>query len=193
MNESADIWFDRARLKIKLTFWRSLAIIAVTALVGFLLWQQGLLAGGTSPSGNIIARVNISGIINDDIARDTLLKNLAKNPRVKAVILRLDTPGGTTVGGEELYESLKKISKHKPVISVMRTVCASACYMAALGTDYVIARETSIPAAAHLTCVEASKGEIADVANAYWYLEATPVLLQMIAAKAEETWIGGAE
>lgn len=162
MNESADIWFDRARLKTKLTYWRSLAILLSALLVGFLLWQQGLVGSAEISGNSVIARVNISGIIADDAARDRLLKKIEKNRSIKAVILRMDSPGGTTVGGEELYENFKKIAKTKPVISVMRTVCASACYMAALSSNYLVARETSITGSIGVLMQSVEVSELAD-------------------------------
>lgn len=80
----------------------------------------------------------------DDAKRDELMKRIRDDTHAKAVIVRMDSPGGTTVGGEVIYLQLKEIAAKKPVIGVMHTLCASACYMASLGTDRVIAREGTL-------------------------------------------------
>ncbi len=149
---------------MKLTYWRSLAILAVAVSVGVLLSQNtSLFRGhlGAGASGGIIARIVVDGVIADQRGRDELIEQLAKDKRVKAVLVRFDSPGGTTVGGEELYEQLRLLSKTKPVISVFRTVCASACYMAALGTSRLYARETSLTGSIGVLMQSANVGELA--------------------------------
>lgn len=143
MQPTAHAWFERKRLKAQLRYWRSVSILLLVAMGCFAVWRY------SNPSTNLgltpyIARVTVEGIIIDDAKRNALLKEIANNPKIKAVIVKLDTPGGTTVGGEELYLRLRDISKQKPVVAVMRTLCASAGYMAALGSDYLIARETTL-------------------------------------------------
>src|SRR5690606_20318191 len=63
---------------------------------------------------------------------------------VKGVILILDSPGGTTVGGESIYEAVRKIAKKKPVATQVGTLAASAGYMIASASDHIVARQTSI-------------------------------------------------
>lgn len=158
MTHSADAWFDRKRLKAKLTYWRSFAVIAVCALAGYIVWQNTSSSTGSA----FIARITVEGIIADDAKRDAMLEDIARNSNIKALIVRFDTPGGTTVGGEELYVHLSAIAKKKPVVAVMRTVCASAGYMAALGTDYLIARETSITGSIGVLMQSVEVSELAD-------------------------------
>ena len=80
----------------------------------------------------------------DDPKRDELMKEILEDDHAKAVLVRLDSPGGTTVAGEEIFLQLRQIALKKPVVGVMHTLCASACYMASLGTDYAIAREGTL-------------------------------------------------
>jgi protease-4 len=82
--------------------------------------------------------------MTDSQWREDALRDIAEDPRAKALLVRFDSPGGTAVAGEELYLQLQKVAKNKPVVGVMRTLCASACYMASLGTDYVVARESTL-------------------------------------------------
>ena len=121
--------------------------MAASLLALLILLSQG---GGKAGSGggdvreDHIARVYISGLITDDGKQQKLLASLAKSDRVKAVILRINSPGGTTVGGEALYHAVAALAKKKPVVSVFGTVAASAAYMTAMGSDHIVTRGNSI-------------------------------------------------
>jgi protease IV len=91
-----------------------------------------------------IARFNVEGVILEDGKRDELLDKLAQDDSVKALIVRIDSPGGTVVGGETLYLSLRDVSAHKPVVVVMGTTATSAGYMVALGGDMILAHEGTV-------------------------------------------------
>lgn len=97
-------------------------------------------------TGDHIARYTVDGVIADDPERDALLKKIAENDSVKALIVRINSPGGTTTGGEALYESLRAVAAEKPVVAVMGEVAASAGYITALAADHVIARGNTITA-----------------------------------------------
>jgi protease-4 len=64
--------------------------------------------------------------------------------RVKAVILRIDSPGGTTAGSEAVYDAVRRISAKKPIVAVMDTVAASGGYITALAADRIVARGNTI-------------------------------------------------
>jgi protease-4 len=91
-----------------------------------------------------VARLRVTGLIVEDPRRDALLAVIAEDSSVRALIVHLDSPGGTVVGGEDLYHSLRAVSKNKPVVTVMGTVAASAAYMTAVAGDRVFAREGTI-------------------------------------------------
>lgn len=142
-----DLLADRKRLKRSLGTWRGLAILAVVgALVVLAQQYAGPISGskGAMPGSSYIAELKVENIISDDPERDELIEQIKDDKNAKALIVWFDSPGGTTVGGEELYLQLKDVAKEKPVIGVMRTLCASACYMASLGADHVIARNSSL-------------------------------------------------
>lgn len=142
MSLSADQLVDRARLKKELKRWRLLALLF---LVGGLIFAMRNEASPVLPSAKgYIARIKIEGFIGDDDKREEMLTELTDNKSVKAVLVRFDSPGGTALGGEELYRSLLDLSQKKPVVAIMRTACTSACYMASLGTSHLMARDTSI-------------------------------------------------
>ncbi len=127
------------RLRRKLTFWRVTAVIAIVAALAGALWKNS--GGGFSDH---IARVRITGLITGAQRQIDLLDSLARSKKVKAVIVRINSPGGTTVGSEAVYDALRRIAAKKPVVSVMDSVAASGGYIAALGTDSIFARGNTI-------------------------------------------------
>jgi len=130
---------DRRRLKRRLAVWRALAIIAAVALVAVAVGRFGGLGERAR-----VARLNVTGVIIEDRERDQALAELAKDDGAKALIVRIDSPGGTTAGGEALYTALRGVAEEKPVVAVIGTLGASGGYMAAVGADHIIARETTI-------------------------------------------------
>ena len=93
---------------------------------------------------NHLARISISGLITGDQKTLDLLKEVGEANQVKGVILRIDSPGGTTAGSEAVYEAVRKISAKKPVVAVMDTVAASGGYITALAADRIVARGNTI-------------------------------------------------
>ncbi|MGO9986759.1 MAG: signal peptide peptidase SppA [Rhodomicrobium sp.] len=143
MTLDSDILIDRRRLRRRLTIWRVLAIFAIVAAIAFAAARgdnEPLSAFGTDH----IARVTISGFIGDSRKRHELLEKLRKESHVKAVIVYVDSPGGTTAGGEALYEDLRALAKEKPVAAVFGTAATSAAYLAGIATDYIVARGNTI-------------------------------------------------
>ena len=143
MSLDADTIVDRRRMRRKLTFWRVFAIlIAMCAVVaaGAALRVPGILTG---QPGATIARVTITGLIRGDQQRAEALDRLAKS-RAQAVIVHINSPGGTTSGSEQLHDSLKRLKEQKPTVVVIDGLAASGGYIVALGADYIVAQETSL-------------------------------------------------
>ncbi len=141
MSLNADTLLDRIRLKQQLSKWRILTIIL--ALIAALVALEK--NSKYSPiRSDYIARITVDGIITDDRKLSKLIDDTRRDLHAKAVIVWLDTPGGSAVGGQQLYLDLIKLSKYKPVVAVMRNMAASAGYMASLGADHLIAREGTI-------------------------------------------------
>lgn len=136
---SADERVDRRRLKRRIALWRTFGLLAFTGFLLAVLGRFGVFEGGP-----YVARLSVAGLIVDDPARDELLSHLATDPRVRGLILRIDSPGGTVVGGEALYLSLRQFAEQKPVAAVMGTLATSAAYMAALAADHIVAREGTV-------------------------------------------------
>ncbi len=139
MSLDADGLLDRRRLKRRIAFWRTLAIIASVAVVAIAVDRFSGIG-----DRDRVARLSVIGIIVEDHERDDALAEVAKDDRAKALIVRIDSPGGTTAGGEALYTALRQVAEEKPVVAVLGTLGASGGYMAAVAADHIIARETTI-------------------------------------------------
>jgi protease IV len=142
MAYDADTMAERRRLTRRLSLWRVLAVVAgCLAVVGLAigLFGRSNFRGG----GDYLARVTISGVITGDRATLRLLDGVS-NSSAKGVLLVIDSPGGTVPGSEALYDSIRRISEKKPVVAVVNNLAASGGYIAALGADRIVARQTSL-------------------------------------------------
>jgi protease-4 len=144
MSLDADLIVDRRRMRRKLTFWRVAAVlVAAVAVVGAAIVVTGNRAVLTGGPGGSIARVTIEGLIRGSRQRVEALDRLAKS-NAKAVIVHVNSPGGTVAGSEELYDSLMRIKAKKPVVVVVDGLAASGGYIAALASDRIVAQETAL-------------------------------------------------
>jgi len=139
----SDYLIDRRKLRRKLSFWRIAAILCLLIAIGV-----GSIrvfgTGATTAFTPQIARLSISGLITGDKKTLKLIKDIGEAKGVSAVIVQIDSPGGTTTGAEKLYDALRKLAEKKPVVSVVGTMAASGGYIAALGTDQIVSHGNSI-------------------------------------------------
>ncbi|MGA2816806.1 MAG: signal peptide peptidase SppA [Xanthobacteraceae bacterium] len=143
MSLDAESIVDRRRMRRKLTFWRVLAIVVIVlAIVGL----AGVLSNrtGFAGAGAYIARVTIQGLIRDDQERVQQLDRLARSTTARAVVVHVDSPGGTTAGSEQLYDSLMRLKEKKPLVIVVDGLAASGGYITALAGDHIVAKQTSL-------------------------------------------------
>jgi len=143
MSLDSDMIVDRRRIRRKLTFWRvAAALIAIAAIAGF-----GLMVApggrGTFASAGTIARVQINGLIRSDTDRVEALERL-ENSRAAAVIVHINSPGGTTAGSEQLYDSLMRLKAKKPLVVVVEGLAASGGYITAIAADHIVAQQSSL-------------------------------------------------
>jgi protease-4 len=130
-------------MRRKLTFWRVLAvvvaIIAVLGVVAALTPDSGLTG-----TGNYIARIKVQGLIRNNFDRVAALERLGKSSTAKAVVVHIDSPGGTTAGSEQLYDTLMRLKEQKPVVVVIDGLGASGAYIAAMASDHIVAQSASL-------------------------------------------------
>ena len=139
MSLETDLLLDRRRLKRRLVVWRTLAVLALVG-AALVVWrgEGGLLTGAR------VARLTVSGIITENRALNKQVADLADDKRVKALIVEIDSPGGSVAGGEALHGAIARVAAKKPVVAVMDGIAASAGYMIAMPAARIFARSSTI-------------------------------------------------
>src|SRR5262245_30120307 len=104
--------------------------------------------GGFSTGGDRIAMIPVEGVIDDEMAKtvNRHLKQYGDDSRVKAILLRIDSPGGGVSASQEIYTEVKRVKKekNKKVVVSMASVAASGGYYIACPADKIIANEGTI-------------------------------------------------
>ena len=123
-----------------LFMWRTFSVIALFSIL-YIIFNNSENTFSSKPH---IAKYNITGLLidADDIIDD--LEKLEFDENVKAIIISIESPGGTTVSAEEIYLKLRSISITKPTITIMKNMATSGAYLISLGTDQILARENTI-------------------------------------------------
>ena len=137
MSSIADTIIETRALRRSAGAWRIAAFVAAAIAI---LALGARLSDGWLGGGAYIARVRV---ISGQEAQLKAIRDLAKSP-ASAVLLDLDSPGGTTAGSEELYLALRELAQKKPIAAVVGTMAASGAYIAALGADRIFVRGNSI-------------------------------------------------
>src|SRR5258708_1679723 len=139
----SDVIVDRRRIRRKLTFWRVVAVLAAIAAIV----TVGVVAtpGGRSvfTTSGTIARVHIEGLIRSDNDRVEALERLEKS-RAAAVVVHINSPGGTPAGSEQLYDALVRLKAKKPLVVVVEGLAASGGYITAIAADHIVAQQSSL-------------------------------------------------
>jgi protease IV len=145
MSLETDHIVDRRRLRRKLTFWRAAAVlVAIAGVAGAALLARRGDTSLAQPMTPQISRVTIQGLILGDHERTEALDSLARSRNTRAVIVHIDSPGGTTSGSEELHQALRRVAAQKPTVVVVDGLAASGGYMAAMAADHIIAQNSSL-------------------------------------------------
>jgi protease IV len=143
MSLDSDVIVDRRRIRRKLTFWRVMAaLVAVAAVVSLGMLAMPGERGTFTPLGSI-ARVHIDGLIRSDADRVQALERL-ENSNSAAVVVHINSPGGTTAGSEQLYDALVRLKAKKPMVVVVEGLAASGGYITAIAADHIVAQQTSL-------------------------------------------------
>lgn len=140
MSFEPDAILERRRLRRNLSLWRVAAIVGITGAVAIIAASMSDLKFGRDH----VSKLEIFGVIVEDEKRDQAILDLADDAHAKALIVTIDSPGGTTSGSEGLYLALREVARKKPVVAVMGTVAASGGYITAIGADHIIARGNTI-------------------------------------------------
>ncbi|MDC8450107.1 MAG: signal peptide peptidase SppA [Nitrospira sp.] len=125
----------RTRHPLRKVFW--LFVIGVGALILINLLFPDL----DLSTDDRIALIRVEGVILDSQTTIEELKRFSENPSVKAIVIRIDSPGGGVVPSQEIYDAVKRIrsKNNKAVIASMGSVAASGGYYIAAATDRIVA------------------------------------------------------
>ncbi|MBV6394319.1 MAG: hypothetical protein KPEEDBHJ_03573 [Anaerolineales bacterium] len=115
-----------------------------------LLWLAvplilGLLAASAVPKP-IIGVIRLEDAIYTYSAQNTIkqIQYAIERPEVRAVVIVMDSPGGTVVDTESIYMELTRLREKKPVVTVVNGMAASGGYYLSVNTDYIFAKPTSL-------------------------------------------------
>ncbi len=133
-------FFDIEFYKKKLFIWRLVSVFILLVLI-FVTFK---IDSSETASKDYIARVSVDGFIDNNQFRLNKLDDIANDKFVKALIVDIDSPGGSVVGGELLYKKIKEISKKLPTVVFIGSQATSAAYLAAIGADYIISPQGSL-------------------------------------------------
>ncbi len=159
---SADNLLERMQLKSQVSRWRMVAIVVAALLLLLVLMPNDDSSSPLTLGGKFIARVEVNDIILEGRERDTKLREIAKNDNAVAVIVHINSPGGSIVGGETLYYAMQSLAKEKPVVVVMGGLAASGGYMAALPAHHILAHEGTLTGSIGVILQTAEFTELAD-------------------------------
>ena len=135
-----DFYEERRRKWRRSAFIRGFVLALLLVAIGW-----GIYAFPREPHRGVhIARIHIMDVIYAAPWRERMIRDIAEDEDVVALIVHIDSPGGTVVGSEGIYDGLREVGADKPVVAVLSGVAASGGYLAALGADHVIARGNTI-------------------------------------------------
>ncbi len=143
--------------KFKILIFILLSALFVSVLVGAIF--RGTLKGFGAPK---IAIVKVYGVINSSDKVVKTLDRLEKDRSVKAVVLRVDSPGGVVGACQEIYEKVKEVKEHKPVVASMGSVAASGGLYISVGATKVVANPGTITGSIGVILQSYNLKELAD-------------------------------
>lgn len=139
----ADLILERRRLRRRASFWRAAAFL-VLALAGVALLAETPGLGEAAAGRGQVARIAVDGFIATRPEVIEQIEEAAESRSVRAILVRIDSPGGAASGGEALYRALRTAAAQKPVVAVIDGLGASAAYLTAVAADHVVAGESAI-------------------------------------------------
>ncbi|HZH46409.1 MAG TPA: signal peptide peptidase SppA [Roseococcus sp.] len=140
MSLEPDLLIERRRLKRQLGLWRGALILGALAVAA--TWAG--TGRGLVPSQHV-ARLPLTGFISDEPRLLREIERAGRDASLRAVIVSIDSPGGSVAGGEGLHRAIVRLrAAGKPVVAVMAGTAASAGYMVALPAERIFAREATL-------------------------------------------------
>ena len=137
-----DYIIDRYKLKNSVNKWKFIALILLLIALFTIFYHKD--DGVSRIKSDYIASIDITGMLMQNKETIKSLNKIANDSNIKAVLVNINSSGGTGVGGESLYREFRKIAEKKPIVASIGEIGASAAYMAAIGTDRIYAYDISL-------------------------------------------------
>ena len=192
-----EYFIERKKIKKQLSMWKLAAVglmaIVMTLVLGSFSKKSSKISDFIkSEPTDYIASVYIDGMIVDDKKRDAKILKICDDEKIKALIIYINSPGGTVGASESLYNAFKKISLKKPTVAVMQTMAASGGYLASLGADHIIALNSTMTGSLGVLFQNFEITNLADKIGITLYsfksnpLKAAPNMMEKITPQVEE-------
>lgn len=152
----------------------TVVVLFFAAVFALTVGSDGKLGDMLSLGGKI-GIVEVKGVINESDDVVDALKTFGKSPTVKAVVVRIESPGGGVAPSQEIYQAIRELRKEKPVIASMGGVAASGGYYIASACDTIVANPGTLTG---------SIGVIMELGNAEGLLQKLGVQPEVIKAGA---------
>jgi protease-4 len=137
---------SRTGLAILFVLFLMVAFVLIVTALSLVLERDGEKSAWTDilEYGAKVGVVKLDGMITSSDETLKQLRKFSKKPSVKAIILRINSPGGAVAPAQEIYREIEKIKKKKPVVASIETVGASAAYYVASAANQIICSEGTI-------------------------------------------------
>lgn len=126
-----------------------IALLVLVGILGVLLLAVGawiLLRGegGLFVGGERVAVIRLEGLVDDPGPLLAAMERYGKDPRVRAMVLRIDTPGGAVGPTQEIFQAVRRWNRSKKIVASLGAVAASGGYYVACGAERIVANPGTI-------------------------------------------------
>jgi protease-4 len=101
-------------------------------------------SGGLGEDGEAVGVVEITGAIMESKTAVKQLRKFSRDENIRAIVVRVDSPGGAVAPSQEIYDAVKKAKKEKPLVVSMGSTAASGGYYIACGADTIYANSGTV-------------------------------------------------
>jgi protease-4 len=122
----------------------AVSVVCITILIGLTLSRSGFSDLVIEPGDGKVAIVEIEGVITESKDTISLIKRFREDSSIKAIVLRIDSPGGVIGPSQEIYREVRKTIDTKKVVASMGAVAASGGYYIAAATNGIVANPGTI-------------------------------------------------
>jgi len=122
----------------------TLAVVCVVIVVATTIKQAGLSDLISEPGDGKVGVVEIDGVITDSKEVLSLIKRFREKDDIRAIVVRINSPGGVIGPSQEIYREIRKTTPTKKVVASMGSIAASGGYYVAAATDGIVANPGTI-------------------------------------------------